>query len=105
MSRITEKTVLIISDLIAVNLAYALVYTLKFHTGLIKADIPPTLSGVVMGGILLSVCWLLIFLFFGLYRSKFAVSRTDEILTIFKAVTLGTVILFILTIDFENPLP
>jgi len=104
MSRITERTVLIISDLIGVNLAYVMVYVLKFHTGLMETGIPPTLLGGILGGVVLSGCWLLILLFFGLYRSKFAVSRTDEILMIFKAVTLGAVILFILTIDFENPL-
>lgn len=106
MSRITEKAVLIISDLVGINLTYVIVYMLKFRPGLIETGISPTLPGVVMGGVILSGCWLLILLLFGLYRSKFAVSRTDEILTVLKAVTLGSVVLFIvlfiLMFDYKN---
>ena len=103
MSRITEKILLIALDLIAVNIAFILVYILKFHSGLMGVEVPPLLSGVVMSGIALSTAWFLILLFFGLYRSKLAVSRTDELLTIFKAVTLGTVVFFLLLAsDSEN---
>ena len=105
MSRIKEKTVLIVLDLTAVNLAYVFVYVLKFHSGLMETGIQPPLSGVIMGGGVLSAAWFLVLLLFGLYRSKFAVSRTDEIVTIFKAVSLGTVALFLLTFEFADPLP
>lgn len=102
MSRITEKIVLILLDLVALNLAFFLVYVLKFHSGLMEAELPPSLSGVVMAGAALSILWILNFILFGLYSSKFAISRTDEIVSIFKAVTFGIVILFILLIDLEN---
>ena len=102
MSRIKEKIVLIVLDLIAVNLAYTLVYLLKFHTGLMEAGFPPSLSGVIMAGAVLSGLWIVILPLFGLYSSKFSISRTDELVSIFKAVTLGTVILYILLIDINN---
>lgn len=42
------------------------------------------------------IYWLLIFTFFGMYRSWFASSRFDEISTLFKATFIGIFILFLL---------
>ena len=49
-----------------------------------------------------------IFFFFGLYRSWYAQSRFDEFIAIFKTITLGTFVIFLVTFDMErdieNPL-
>ncbi|NOY79172.1 MAG: sugar transferase [Calditrichaeota bacterium] len=53
--------------------------------------------------------WLLIFVFFGLYRSWYAQSRFDEFIALFKAISIGVILIFLLTIDWhhdvENPFP
>lgn len=105
MTRITEKSILILSDFLAVNIAYVIVYILRFYIVLLESDTPPTAAGVILGGGFLSLAWIVVFLLFGLYRSKFAVSRTDEIVTVFKAVSLGTMTLFVLTFNLSDPLP
>ena len=105
MTRFTEKSVLLLSDLLAVNIAYIIVYIIRFYIVLLESDIPPTVKGVILGGGFLSLAWVVTLLLFGLYRSKFAVSRTDEIVTIFKAVSLGTMTLFVLTFNRNDPLP
>ena len=105
MAWFTEKTVLILSDFFAVNSAYLLAYVLRFYVVSLESDVPSTPLGVLLGGALLSLIWIVLFALFGLYRSKIAVSRTDEIITVFKAISLGTITLFAMTVDVNNPLP
>ncbi len=50
------------------------------------------------------LAWMLIFIFFGLYRSWYASSRVDEFVTIVKAITFGILLLFLLTSDWERDL-
>jgi len=59
-------------------------------------DLPLTAANVIQAAAALSAAWFMILPFFGVYRSKFTVSRTDELLNIFKAVTFGAVLLYIL---------
>ncbi|MCP4725011.1 MAG: sugar transferase [bacterium] len=105
MTRITEKILLVLNDLIAVNLAFGLIYFLKYKTGIIDSIIPVSNNSIFLASGLLTFFWAVSFLFFGLYRSKFFVSRTDEMLNIFKAVTFGSVLIFLQSFDLSNPLP
>lgn len=44
--------------------------------------------------VLLSGYWLLVFFFFGMYRERYAASRFDELVSLFKVVTIGLLVLF-----------
>ena len=44
----------------------------------------------------LSSFWLVVFLFFGMYRERYAASRFDELVSLGKVVTIGILILFFL---------
>ena len=50
----------------------------------------------------LSLCWLLLFLFHGLYRGDQSLSRLDEVIAVFKVITLGCLLLFIVTFDLHT---
>jgi len=93
MSRITEKIILVITDLAAVNISFFLVYIFQYYR---SGDLSMPAVNILQAIGALSLAWLIILPLFDLYRTKFIVSRTDEIIGIFKAVTFGTVILYIL---------
>ncbi len=105
MTKVTEKIVLVLNDLFAVNMAFGLIYLLKYKTGLIDPIIPISSNSVFLASGLLTLFWAVIFLFLGLYRSKFFVSRTDEMLNIFKAITFGSALIFLQSFDLSNPIP
>ncbi|HFE52124.1 MAG TPA: undecaprenyl-phosphate glucose phosphotransferase [Bacteroidetes bacterium] len=48
--------------------------------------------------------WFLLFLFFGLYRKWHAQSRFDEFVAVFKAISFGILVIFVLTFEPERDL-
>ena len=92
MSRKLELISLIIVDALAVNVAYSLQYYARFvREWFGTPEVYPL--AVVPAAIVLAVFWLILFLFFGLYRERYADSRFDEIVSIMKVVTVGSLVL------------
>ena len=115
MSRLQRITLLLVSDIIAINLASVFFLWMKFAGGGLEtvhhswkrlfpeltdgpsfwyafsyySDVLPLICG----------CWLLIFLFMGFYRFSPANSRFDEIFEVLKVVTLGVLLAFVATFD------
>jgi exopolysaccharide biosynthesis polyprenyl glycosylphosphotransferase len=46
--------------------------------------------------------WVILFLFFGLYQAWHTRSRTDEFIDILKTVSLGVLLIFLVTVDVEK---
>jgi len=46
--------------------------------------------------------WLVIFSFYGLYKTWFTRSRTDEFISVFKTVSIGVFFIFLITFDIER---
>lgn len=59
-------------------------------------DMAPTGIEWVFPSIVLSIAWILIFVFFGLYRNLYMISRFDEVLRVGKIVLVGVLFLFFL---------
>lgn len=91
MSSKKELILLILSDLIFVNLSWALYYYIRIESGWIIFANPPSFW---MPMIFVFVYWLIIFYISGLYRHWFVRSRFDEFTTLFRAISLGCFILF-----------
>ncbi len=91
MNTKTQKILVLLTDLIFINLAYAIYFYVRVESGwfsfIIKPDIFPAI-------IAFYIYWLIIFTFFGMYRTWFASSRFDEISTLFKATFIGIFIVF-----------
>ncbi len=103
MSRRAELIALLVSDTIALSLAYVLFYAARFKWGWLAPPVtePPYLFAPML---LVTLFWLVLFLFFGMYRERFAASRFDEFVALIKVVTLGILILFfVLFIDTLDP--
>ncbi|PIQ62503.1 MAG: exopolysaccharide biosynthesis polyprenyl glycosylphosphotransferase [Bacteroidetes bacterium CG12_big_fil_rev_8_21_14_0_65_60_17] len=95
MSRRVELLALLFVDAIAVALANALWYKARFDWGWLPAPVFRPEAGIAWLVIaLLTVFWLLFFLFLGLYRERYAGSRFDEFVSILQAATLGILVLF-----------
>lgn len=115
-----EKLLLLSADIIAVNLALLLVLWIKYEGGhweylyhlwrrygggpgpvrfsfALRTYLGP--AGV------LSLYWIVLFGFYGLYRSWKARSRLDEGIAVAKVVTVGVAVLFLATLDPAHPFP
>jgi Undecaprenyl-phosphate glucose phosphotransferase len=92
-------TGLITIDLTATALSLLLAYTLRFYTDIIPVTkgIPP-LSLYLQALYPILAIWPIVFKLCGLYLPRRGHSKIDEFVTVFQAVTLGT--LFLITFNF-----
>lgn len=93
MSKSTEKIFLLLTDFIAINLAWLVYSYIRLQTGWFSLIIMPE---IFIPMLVIYFYWLIIFTFVGMYRTWFASSRFDEISTLFKATFFGIFLLFLL---------
>lgn len=95
MSRKAELTALLVADTLALFAANGLWYLARFEWGWFAAPtfVPPTVLPAIVA---LTLFWLVVFFFFGMYRERYAASRLDEIVSLIKVGTVGILVLFFL---------
>lgn len=119
VSKAKEKIVLLIVDLIAINLAFLITFWIKYESGRweylyhlwmkyrTNAGAAMTFSFALKHYLwpagVVNLYWLLLFGFYGLYKSWRAPSRLDELVAVGKIISLGALILFIPTFDPAHP--
>src|SRR3989338_7320717 len=91
MSKRRERILLSIVDFLTINLAYYAYYLLRIRSGVVEYAIEPELW---LPMAVIYLYWLLWFGFFGLYRSWYAQSRLDEVVTLFRTTAVGVLVLF-----------
>jgi len=91
MGKNTERLVLFIADFLAVNLAWTIFYYVRIESGWFQYSRRPDFWIPMLT---IYFYWLIFFSMFGLYKSWYAKSRFDEFTIIFKAITVGVLILF-----------
>jgi len=101
MPKPLEKIFLIVIDLITVNVAFFGLLRLRSTADLFVEHGFPIRLQISM---IIFVFWFLLFLFFGLYRSWYTKSRFDEFLSVFKAISFGLLLIFVLTFEPESDL-
>lgn len=70
--------------------------------GWLASDAPPV--WVAIPCIVLTIAWLFLFFFFGMYRERYAASRLDELVSLAKVVTIGLLgLFFLIFIDSLEP--
>lgn len=101
MSKLSEKLLLFITDFIAINLAFFVWAWLRREEGFFSVTEPTqfTINSLVIFGY-----WFAVFLVAGLYKSYFARSRVDEFIRVAKAITIGVLLIYILTMDLQKDL-
>ena len=91
MSKRKEKLFLFFSDLIFINIAWVAYYLLRIETEWIKYANPPSF---ILPMVVIFLYWITLFSFSGLYQYWFVRSRFDEFASVFKTVSIGTIVLF-----------
>ena len=103
MSKRTERILLFLLDFLMICLAYLVYYMMRVRSGWFRYPIEPELY---LPMLTIYVYWLLLFAFFGLYRSWYAQSRLDELVTLFRTTAAGVLVLFfVIFIDDESTNP
>jgi len=82
---------IILFDFFTINLAWCCYYLLRVESGLVEYQIKPDL---ILPMVVMYLYWLAVFMFFGLYRAWYAKSRTDEFAAVFRAISIGCIVLF-----------
>jgi exopolysaccharide biosynthesis polyprenyl glycosylphosphotransferase len=93
LNKKTQKILILLADFIFIYLAWVAFFYVRIETGWFKILIMPE---VILPMVVIYFYWLIIFTFFGMYRTWFASSRFDEISSLFKATFVGIFILFFL---------
>ncbi len=81
----------VLADFVAANVAFVLYYWLRIKTGWIAYSIEPEL---VLPMLVLSAYWIIWFALFGLYSLGPSQSRIDELMTLFRSIVVGLLVLF-----------
>jgi exopolysaccharide biosynthesis polyprenyl glycosylphosphotransferase len=93
LSKKKEKIFVLTTDFITVNLAWIAFFYVRVHSGWFALISEPEF---ILPMIAVYFYWLFIFTFVGMYRTWFALSRLDELSSLFKAVFVGIFLLFVL---------
>lgn len=99
MSKRLEKILLLLIDLFTINLAFFLWCRLRWVMGFYTEV---SFIEILKISIIVYFFWLFLFLFYGQYRSVFAYSRIDEFISVTKTISIGAVLIFLITFDIER---
>lgn len=91
MNKKQEKFLLIATDFITINFAWVIYFFIRNESGMFAQFTEPVF---IIPMLVIFFYWFLLFIFFGMYRTWFALSRFDEIFTLVKTTFWGTFILF-----------
>lgn len=91
MGKQSQILVTFATDLVIINLAWLVYYTIRVRSGLMYVMVEPDL---LVPMVFVCLFWTLVFFVVGLYKPWYAASRFDELALVFKTVTLGCLFLF-----------
>jgi exopolysaccharide biosynthesis polyprenyl glycosylphosphotransferase len=99
MPRAIERMLLFVSDFVAVVGSYFIWIWLRGKLALYAPSEPFEL---LTTAVVIFAYWFLLFLFFGLYRTWYAYSRFDELVTLVKTVFFGAILIFLFTSETQD---
>ncbi|MEM6325997.1 MAG: sugar transferase [Bacteroidota bacterium] len=92
MSPRAERFALFVADAVALGLAWVVFRVACAHWGWMATT--GSWASVTGRGVVLAVGWVLLFAFAGLYADRYGRGRFDEMVTLLKVVTFGSLVLF-----------
>ncbi len=91
MNKKIEKILVLLTDFLTINLAWLIFFYVRVETGWFQLFTQPD---VLLPMVVIYFYWLIIFTFVGMYRTWFALSRLDELSTLFKSSFVGIFLIF-----------
>lgn len=92
--RYRERSILLVADFVAFNLAYYFIYLFRFRSGWFEN--PTVFDRMFWPAIATSVFWMLLFALNGRYRPLYGLSRLDALLNVIKTTGIGILVIYIL---------
>jgi len=99
MPRAIERTLLFLSDFVAIVGSYLIWAWARGELEVFTISEPLELFTTA---VFIFAYWFLFFLFFGLYRTWYAHSRFDELVTLVKTVFFGAILIFLFTAEPQD---
>ncbi len=101
MSKIVEKILLFLTDFLTINGTFFIWCQIRKSEGFFS---PNSIANELMLSLFVFGFWFLLFLFLGLYHYHYALSRIDEFIAVIKAVSVGVIVIFLVTFNLEKDL-
>jgi len=98
------KFTILISDIIAITVAFFITFIFRYKLNIFSNEAELYFFDILIPAVVLSLFWIILFFYYGLYQFPVAPSRTDENLKVLKATFYGVIILFIITFNLYKPL-
>jgi exopolysaccharide biosynthesis polyprenyl glycosylphosphotransferase len=97
-TRFLEKIITFFFDVIAINVAFAATFWLRYKSNLFPETFNPNFlfADWIQLSLLVAALWIVLFFFTGLYRDWYKESRVDEFLVVSRTVFVGIFILYLL---------
>jgi exopolysaccharide biosynthesis polyprenyl glycosylphosphotransferase len=100
-----EKIALLVTDFVALNLAYISSYALRYKTGwFYEVAVAPEFRHLWIPSLIVTFGWMVIYLLRGMYRTLYGQGTIDILFDVAKASVVGVFIIFLVTIDLRRPL-
>ncbi|AXJ00771.1 Undecaprenyl-phosphate glucose phosphotransferase [Cyclonatronum proteinivorum] len=96
MERRKDVLVTLLGDALAFSVAWYVFYYLRFELQWFGENQTVAPALVLLPGLIITVYWLAMFAFFGLYKRLYLASRFDEILRVAKISLIGILVFFFL---------
>ncbi len=98
------KLTILASDIIATISAFFITFIFRYKLNIFSNEAELYFLDIIIPTVVLSLFWIILFFYYGLYQFPVAPSRTDENLKVLKATFYGVIILFIITFNLYQPL-
>jgi len=99
MTKSIERFILILLDFIFIHLAFCIWVKWRWVMGFFAAT---SSSQMLILSMIIYIFWVMLFLFYGLYHIWYTRSRVDEFLSVLKVISIGILLLFLVTFDLEK---
>jgi len=98
-ARFFEKLITFSMDIFAINIALTTTFWLRYKSNIFPETYNPfiDISGFTIPALIITLCWLTLFFFSGLYRDWYKESRLDEFFVVFRTIALGIFLLLLIT--------
>lgn len=90
------KIIILVMDQVMLVFSFLFTYWLSYHSGLSPDKPYVPLRDNILPGIIINIYWLLLFALFGLYGKWKNTSRFDEIISVYKTITVGAVLFVVI---------
>ena len=99
LARKFEKYLIFVSDVASFNLAFALIFWMRYKSGFFAESFDPgrDFAHFTRVAFILSLIWIAYFFISGLYRDWYLQSRAVQLLVVSKEITTGCLIIFAVT--------